>query len=107
MVQYEKLFKEVLPVLESKMEEIKFHGYERITIEDIWNFCVQKKWRKKNMDEIKIHEVVETIFSLRASEIVSHFQIQQFQTTNWFSELHQDELRELLNPTKDVKEKEK
>lgn len=107
MVPYEKLFNKVLPVLESKMEEIKIHGYERITIEDIWNYCIQKKWRKKNIDEMQIHEVVETIFSLQASEIVSYFQIQQFQTTNWFSELHQDELKELLNPTNNVAEKEK
>ena len=79
MVEHERLFTKVLPVLKSKIEEMKLNGYERITIEDIWNYCLQKKWRKKNMDEIEIHEVVATIFSLRASEIVNHFQIQQFQ----------------------------
>jgi hypothetical protein len=100
MVEHERLFKQVLPVLNSKLEEIKLNGYEGIAIEDLWNFCLQKKWRKKNLAEIRIHEVVSTIFSLRASEIVSHLQIQQFQSTNWFSELNQDELKELLNPAK-------
>lgn len=107
MVEYERFFKQVLPVLESKMEEIKFNGYEGITIEDIWNYCLRKKWKKKNMDEIRTYEMVETIFSLKASEIVSFFQIQQFQTTDWFSELNQEELKELLNPTNNNFDKEK
>lgn len=99
MVEHERLFSKVLPVLKSKLEEMNLNGYEGITIEEIWNYCLQKKWRKKNLDEIRIHEAVSTIFSLKASEIVNYLQIQQFQSTNWFSEVNQEELRELLNPT--------
>lgn len=98
MVEHEELFRKVLPVLQSKLEEMKFNGYEGIRLEDLWNYCLQKKWRKKNMDEIRIHEVVSTIFSLSASEIVNHLQIQQFQKGDWFSEINQDEWSELLNP---------
>ncbi|NLY79317.1 MAG: hypothetical protein GX072_05325 [Lysinibacillus sp.] len=106
MIEYKRLFHHVKPVLESKLEEFKLNGYEQISIEDIWNFCLQKKWRKKNMNEIRTFEVVETIFSLKASEIVSFFQIQQFQTTDWFSEFKQEELKELLNPSNNNSDKE-
>mgnify|MGYP001436630451 CR=1 FL=1 len=98
MIPYEELFRKVLPVLESKMEEIKYYEYNSITIEDIWNFCIKKKWRKQKIEELHLHEIVATIFTIKASEIVSHFQIQQFQVADWFSEINSEELNELLKP---------
>lgn len=100
MPEQERLFKHVLPVLHSKLDELRLNGYEGISIEDLWNYCLQKKWRKKKVNEIRLHEVVSTIFSVRGSEIVNHLQIQQFQTANWFSEVNQEELNELLKPAK-------
>ncbi|MED3662655.1 post-transcriptional regulator [Ureibacillus sp. FSL K6-8385] len=101
MAEQERLFQKVLPVLNSKLEELKINGYEGIAAEDLWNYCLHKKWRKKNIDELRIHEIVSTIFSLKPSEVVNHLQIQQFQTVDWFSELNQEELKELLNPKRD------
>lgn len=100
-IQYEKLFQKVLPVLQSKLEEIEYYQYDGITVEDIWDFCVQKKWRKHNIETIRLHQLVETIFSVTPSEIVSHFQIQQFKEENWFSDLSGEELQFLLNPQKE------
>ncbi|PKC51215.1 hypothetical protein RhiirA1_484270 [Rhizophagus irregularis] len=79
-----------------KAEEFEHLGYEGITIDSVWNYCINKKWRKKIIEELKIHEIVETIFSISASEIVSFTQIKSFQTTDWFGEIRQDELNELL-----------
>lgn len=100
-IQYEKLFQKVLPVLQSKLEEIEYYQYDSITVEDIWNFCIQKKWRKQNIEDIRLHQLVETIFSVTPSEIVSHFQIQQFREENWFGDLSGEGLRNLLNPQKE------
>jgi hypothetical protein len=100
MIQFEQLYKEVLPVLQSKLEEIKYYEYDGITLEDIWNFCIQKKWRKKNVEELRLYEVVETIYSIKHSEIVSYFQIQQFHSDNWFSDINKNELQELLKTKK-------
>lgn len=97
-IQYERLFQNVLPVLEIKLEEFKYYQYEGITVEDIWNFCIQKKWRKKNIEQLHLYEIVQTIFSLKPSEMVNYFQIQQYQTsTDWFASINQEELNELLN----------
>lgn len=90
------LFKKVLPAIQSKIEEFQHYGYEHITKEDLWNYCVNKKWRKKIIEELKLYEVVETIFSISASEIVSYTQIKSFSTSDWFGELNQDELNELF-----------
>lgn len=107
MIQFEQLYKQALPVLESKMDEIKYYNYEGISVEDLWSFCIQKKWRKKNVEDLHLYEIVETIFSVKPSEIVSHFQIQQFRSEDWFSDISQVELRELLKPRKGDGPKEK
>lgn len=105
MIQYEQLYNKVLPVLQSKLDEIKYYEYDGMTTEEIWNFCIKKKWRKKSIEQLRLFEIVETIYSIKPSEIVSYFQIQQFQTTNWFNDITQDELRMLLEPNF-LKEKE-
>ena len=98
MIQFEQLYKEVLPVLQSKMDEINYYEYDGISIEDIWNFCIKKKWKKRNVEEMRLYEMVETIFSVKPSEIVSYFQIQQFRSENWFQDINQSELQALLKP---------
>ncbi|KGR78636.1 post-transcriptional regulator [Ureibacillus manganicus] len=90
------LYDKVLPALQSKIEEFQHFGYEHISIEDVWNYCVNKKWRKKIIEDLKLHEVVETIFSISASEIVSFTQINSFKTADWFAELNKAELNELF-----------
>lgn len=105
MIQYEQLYNKVLPVLQSKIDEIKYYEYKGMTTEEIWNYCIRKKWRKKRIEELRLFEVVETIYSIKPSEIVSYFQIQQFQTTNWFQDVTQEELQVLLAPS-NKKEKE-
>jgi len=98
MIQFERLYKEVLPVLQSKLEEIKYYEYDGITVEDIWNFCIKKKWKKKQIENLRLYEIVEGIYSVKPSEIVSYFQIQQFRSENWFKESNQNELHALLRP---------
>ncbi|HWL27035.1 MAG TPA: post-transcriptional regulator [Ureibacillus sp.] len=96
MMTHPDLFKKVLPAIQSKLEEFQHFGYEHITQEDVWNYCVNKKWRKKIIEDLKLHEVVETIFSISASEIVSFTQIKSFQRNDWFEELNKEELAELF-----------
>lgn len=93
---HEELFQKVLPVLQSKLEEFLYSGYDGITLEDLWSFCIEKKWRKKSIDDLRVYEIVETIYSVKASEIVSYSQIQHFKQTNWFSDTKQQELNDLL-----------
>ncbi|MFC7684556.1 post-transcriptional regulator [Ureibacillus sp. GCM10028918] len=98
MIQFEQLYNEVLPVLQSKMDEINYYEYDGIKLEDIWNFCIKKKWRKKNVEDLRLYEIVETIYSVKPSEIVSYFQIQQFRTEDWFGDISQGDLQVLFKP---------
>jgi len=53
---------EVIPVLESKLNEWKMNGYQDITIEDLWNCLMEKVWHE-NPDK-RLYEVVQDIFHL-------------------------------------------
>ena len=48
--QFGQLFTHMLPAIESKKTEFHLYGYTTVTEEDIWTYCVQKKWRKKDIE---------------------------------------------------------
>ncbi|MEG0260801.1 MAG: post-transcriptional regulator [Lysinibacillus sp.] len=103
-VQYPQMFEKILPAIESKMNEFHYHRYDAITAEELWRFCIVKKWRKKNIETLHVYEMVETIFSVTASEIVSFNQVEYLQKDNWFGEVSATELQILLNIKKPILE---
>lgn len=100
-IQFEHIFQKVLPVLENKLAEFNYLQYDGISTEDIWDYCIQKKWKKKSVDQMHLYEIVQTIFSLKVSDVMNYFQVQEMQqTTDWFASINQEELNELLNLNK-------
>lgn len=96
--QYEKIFHHVLPALETKMSEFRYYQYNAITVDDLWHYCVRKKWRKKQLEQVRLHEMIATIMNVSPSEIVSYSQIHALQSVDWFSNSQQEELQFLLHP---------
>lgn len=96
-IRYQQLFEKVQLVLQSKIEEFHYYHYNAISKEQLWQYCIEKKWRKKNIDELALYEIVATIFAITPSDIVNYQQITEFKTAQWFTELSQDELDLLLN----------
>lgn len=43
----EELYKRVLPALYSKIKEVRKLGFKFITEKDIWNYLVEKEWKKR------------------------------------------------------------
>ncbi|GAB0168726.1 post-transcriptional regulator [Lysinibacillus sp. CTST325] len=99
-MQYEQLFEKIRPAIDSKMEEFKHYQYDAITAEELWRFCIEKKWRKKNIEQLRLHEIISTIFSVSPSDIVSFNQVEFLQSNDWFTELNTEELKMLLGPVK-------
>ncbi len=99
-IQFGQLFNHMLPAIDSKMTEFHLYGYTTVTQEDIWKFCVQKKWRKKNVDSMKMHEIVNGILRISPAEFMTYTQIEEQRGSDWFSELNSDELQILLTPLK-------
>lgn len=61
---------------------------------------VLKKWRKKKIEQLRLHEVIATIFAVSPSDIVSFNQVEFLQSNNWFEEVGMEELQLLLGPVR-------
>ena len=100
-MKHEQLYSQLQIVLQSKIEEFNFLNYDTITPEQLWDYCVNKKWRKKNVEELGLHELVSTIFSVTPSEVFTHLNIMESNVVqNGLVAIDLDELEELLGPLK-------
>jgi hypothetical protein len=102
-IQFSHIFNEVLPAIESKKSEFHLYGYETVTEEDIWKYCVQKKWRKKDVMQMRLHELVNGVLQISPAAFMTYTQIEEQRESDWFSDLNSEELQILLSPQKSDK----
>lgn len=98
-VKYEDLFQLVQPALKSKIHEFRLYNYNSIKEADIWHYCINKKWRKRDILDMRVSEMVNDVLAVSPAQFMTHTQIEDFKTSNWFSELNEGNLQALLNPT--------
>ncbi|SDM81441.1 Post-transcriptional regulator [Psychrobacillus sp. OK028] len=96
---YEDIFTHVLPALESKRNEFVVYQYDTVTEKDIWKYCVTKKWKKQHILSLPLYQIINDILTISPAEYMTFEQIENQRTSNWFSEINQDELQMLLNPS--------
>ena len=99
-IVHKPLFDQVQLVLQSKLDDFKMQRYTEITMEEMWNYCMKKKWKKRQIEDIPIYEIVATIYSLTPSEIVSQAHINELYKTDLNLGINLEELNLLLKPMK-------
>ncbi|GKW46836.1 post-transcriptional regulator [Planococcus sp. NCCP-2050] len=99
MLKFTEQYEMVLPALESKCSEFHYFQYDTFTPEDLWQYCVKKKWRKKDVETMRLHEMVNEIMEMTASEFVAYHQVEGLKGGNWFTESGQEDLEQLLRPS--------
>ncbi|WP_071395881.1 post-transcriptional regulator [Bacillus tuaregi] len=92
--EYDHFRSKVWPALKSKQEEFQLLGYESVSEEDIWQFLVRKKWRKEN-NEMKLYEMVQSILSLKVGEFMNYSTVEALKDAE-FTLDNDEELLELL-----------
>lgn len=60
------LYKRILPALQTKTSELKKDKFNIDNL-DIWNFCVDTKWKYKK--DLRIYEVVDDILNLDVKKL--------------------------------------
>lgn len=55
----EELFKRVKPALNAKVMELHRLGYSYITINDVWNYLIETKWKKGK--DLTLSDIVSNI----------------------------------------------
>ena len=96
VVPYESVYRKLQIVLQSKLEEFQLYEYDAITTEQLWMYCVEKKWRKEVIEELPLHVVVSAIFSVKPSEILNYAQVKGLQSIDGMIDLSREELEDLL-----------
>jgi hypothetical protein len=66
----------LMPALQCKYDEFRMLGYKQVTMEQIWECLLQKKW--KNGEERKLYELVSDILSLQIGEYMSFITMQSY-----------------------------
>ncbi len=99
-LQYAEIFHHMLPAIESKKSEFHLYGYTTITEEEIWTYCILKKWRKKDIETMPMHEIVNEILQITPAQFMTYTQVEEQRGSDWFSDLNSDELQILLSPSK-------
>ncbi len=95
-VPYKELYDRMRPVLQSKCEELQLYEYKDVMLEQLWLFCVERKWRKKNIEEIRPHEMVAAILSISPADLMQYAQTKEMSQHDHILEISQDELDLLL-----------
>lgn len=94
-MRFEQLYQYVEVVIDSKIDEFRYYGYKAITKEQLWNYCLDKKWRKKDVGQLHLYEIVATIYEVSPSNIMNYEQVSTFSYTQDVS-LSKEELDLLL-----------
>lgn len=85
---------QVGPALQSKLEEFRLLGYDSISEDGLWEFLLKKKW-KRVKEEIKLHEVIRDIFSVKVSDYISYATVEAYKADE-FSLENKEDWKELL-----------
>jgi len=61
------LYKRVLPALETKIIEFQKDGFSSVNVLDIWNYCVDTKWKIRS--DLRIYQIVDDILNVKISDL--------------------------------------
>lgn len=64
------LYRRILPALEAKVSELKRENIRFVTSKDIWNYCIETKW--KNKSDLRIYEIVSDILNTDGIKLESY-----------------------------------
>ena len=92
--RFEQFHTQVQPAIASKLNEFQLLGVDSVTEGELWDFLTKKKW-KKIKEEMKLHEIIQGILSVKVSDYISFATIEAYKTTE-FSFDNEEELKELL-----------
>ena len=99
-IPFSQLYEQVQDILKNKVDEIHYFGYDSITEQDVWRYCIDKVWRKKDIQNLRLHELASGILGVSASELLNYIQIKDLKQSNVETMMSKDELDELFDPKK-------
>ena len=66
-----ELYQRLLPALRTKVIDLKRAGYDYLTVEDVWNYLKESKWKESH--NLALHEMVSDILNSENIVIDDYF----------------------------------
>ncbi|MDG5470921.1 post-transcriptional regulator [Jeotgalibacillus sp. ET6] len=98
---FEEVVVQLGPALSSKREELHLYGYDSVTEQALWQYLVQKKWKKCN-DEIPLYAVVNDILTIKAGDYMNWTTRNEYKASSQSVELNEEELHLLLHGEQEI-----
>ncbi|WP_301108344.1 post-transcriptional regulator [Sporosarcina sp.] len=98
--QMKDLYTHMFPALESKKNEFHFYGYSVVTEKGLWDYLVEKKWKRKDIAAMRPHEIVQDLFKLSPAQFMTYTQTEAQRNSSAFPELSEEERAILFSPRK-------
>ncbi|MBF0706409.1 post-transcriptional regulator [Alkalihalobacillus hwajinpoensis] len=76
--------KEISPALESKRDEFLLLGYSGATMDEIWECLLARLERNNELEEVKLHRLVNEIMRLSVNEYMNWLTIHAYKGTKTF-----------------------
>ncbi|TDL34436.1 competence protein ComN [Jeotgalibacillus sp. S-D1] len=82
--------------LESKVEELHFYGYDTATLEGLWSYLVNKKW-KKHEGEIPLYMAVNDILTIKSGDFMNYTTRTEYKSSSSNLKMEDQDLQMLLH----------
>ena len=96
MKQQMDLYTTILPVLHSKIREFKSYGNNDISVDNLWEYCINEKWQTIQKETLPLHKIVATIFNITLFEITYYMVKKEQRNFDGLVEISKEELQFLL-----------
>ena len=96
----EKYREKVHPFLESKCRDFSILGYENVTVDSLWDYLLDMKW-KETKETDRIHQVVADIAAIKGPDYMNYQSLDVIKRSTIAGskvemKLNADELKELF-----------
>lgn len=82
----QQLYEHLLPALQAHAADLKILG-EAVSVSQLFDYCMDVRWRNHPLDQLQIHEVVASIFATKLADL---------QPTTVYTDVNEQEIRTLL-----------
>ncbi|WP_147532470.1 post-transcriptional regulator [Bacillus marasmi] len=87
--EYERFRELVSPALKSKVSEFQILGYESVSEQEVWDFLINKQWRKVKED-IHLYEIIRDVLGVQVGQYMSYATVEAFRTPEFDLENEED-----------------
>ena len=98
------IFLHVLPALRLKLDEFyTIYNYKEITEEELWDYCLNYKFKHDDIEKQSISKVVKVIFNISMLDIIHYKQVLDDYSRGYFGKLSEEEINFLLGSFRSVR----